>query len=226
MTCGILSPRPRLPDQDDVLAPPRRSTSLTRVLNNREIPHTVAVKIKLKRFGKVREPHYRVIVADSRNKRDGRAIEEIGAYHPKHEPSHITLNSERVQYWLGVGAQPTEPVRAILTATGDWQKFKGLPGAEGNLQVPQTSADKTAAFNAALAEAHGQPSTEATTAKKKAAKQSSAKQSSAKQSSLEDSSESEQGDHESTTQDEPAATVETSGGDTEAAATAETNRES
>lgn len=178
----------------------------------------MAVKIKLKRFGKVREPHYRVIVADSRNKRDGRAIEEIGAYHPKHEPSLISVNSERVQYWLGVGAQPTEPVRAILTATGDWQKFKGLPGAEGNLQVPQTSADKTAAFNAALAEAHGQPSTEATTPKKKATKQSSAKQASTQESSAQGA--------EGTTQDEPAGTAETNGGDAEAASAAETDRES
>ncbi|HLR97133.1 MAG TPA: 30S ribosomal protein S16 [Jiangellaceae bacterium] len=220
MTRGTLSPRPRLSEQDDALAPPRRLTSFTRALNNREIPHTVAVKIKLKRFGKVREPHYRVIVADSRNKRDGRAIEELGAYHPKHEPSHITLNSERVQYWLGVGAQPTEPARAILRATGDWQKFKGLPGAEGNLQVPQTSADKTAAFNAALAEAHGQPSTEATTPpKKKATKQSSAKQASSQDSS-------EQGAQGATTQNEPAGTAETSGGDAEAASAAETDRES
>jgi small subunit ribosomal protein S16 len=102
----------------------------------------VAVKIKLKRLGKIREPYYRVVVADSRTKRDGRAIEEIGKYHPKLEPSLIQIDSERVQYWLSVGAQPTEPVRHLLTITGDWQKFKGLPGAEGTLKVAEDKADK------------------------------------------------------------------------------------
>jgi small subunit ribosomal protein S16 len=102
----------------------------------------VAVKIKLKRLGKIREPYYRVVVADSRTKRDGRAIEEIGKYHPKLEPSLIQIDSERVQYWLSVGAQPTEPVRHLLTITGDWQKFKGLPGAEGTLRVAEEKADK------------------------------------------------------------------------------------
>jgi len=102
----------------------------------------VAVKIKLKRLGKIREPYYRVVVADSRTKRDGRAIEEIGKYHPKLEPSLIQIDSERVQYWLSVGAQPTEPVQHLLTITGDWQKFKGLPGAEGTLKVAEEKADK------------------------------------------------------------------------------------
>ena len=102
----------------------------------------MAVKIKLKRLGKIREPYYRVVVADSRTKRDGRAIEEIGKYHPKLEPSLIQIDSERVQYWLSVGAQPTEPVRHLLTITGDWQKFKGLPGAEGTLKVAEEKADK------------------------------------------------------------------------------------
>jgi len=102
----------------------------------------VAVKIKLKRLGKIREPYYRVVVADSRTKRDGRAIEEIGKYHPKLEPSLIQIDSERVQYWLSVGAQPTDPVRHLLTITGDWQKFKGLPGAEGTLKVAGDKADK------------------------------------------------------------------------------------
>ena len=87
----------------------------------------MAVKIKLKRLGKMRKPHYRIVVADARTKRDGRAIEEIGKYHPKEDPSLIEVDSERAQYWLGVGAQPTEPVAAILKVTGDWQKFKGLP---------------------------------------------------------------------------------------------------
>ena len=102
----------------------------------------MAVKIKLKRLGKIREPYYRVVIADSRTKRDGRAIEEIGKYHPKLEPSLIQIDSERVQYWLSVGAQPTEPVRHLLTITGDWQKFKGLPGAEGTLKVAGDKADK------------------------------------------------------------------------------------
>ena len=95
----------------------------------------MAVKIRLKRLGKIREPYYRIVVADSRTKRDGRAIEEIGKYHPKLEPSLIEIDSERVQYWLSVGAQPTEPVQHLLTITGDWQKFKGLPGTEGTLKT-------------------------------------------------------------------------------------------
>ena len=102
----------------------------------------MAVKIRLKRLGKIREPYYRVVVADSRTKRDGRAIEEIGKYHPKLEPSLIEINSERAQYWLSVGAQPTEQVQHLLTITGDWQKFKGLPGAEGTLRTGETKADK------------------------------------------------------------------------------------
>ncbi|MGD0704606.1 MAG: 30S ribosomal protein S16 [Trebonia sp.] len=102
----------------------------------------MAVKIKLKRLGKIREPYYRIVVADSRTKRDGRAIEEIGKYHPKLEPSLIQIDSERAQYWLSVGAQPTEPVQRLLTITGDWQKFKGLPGAEGTLRTAEPKADK------------------------------------------------------------------------------------
>jgi small subunit ribosomal protein S16 len=112
----------------------------------------VAVKIKLKRMGKIREPYYRIIVADARTKRDGRAIEEIGKYHPKADPSFIEVNSDRAQHWLSVGAQPTDPVRKILEITGDWQKFKGLPGAEGTLRTAATRADKKEAFAAALAE--------------------------------------------------------------------------
>ena len=102
----------------------------------------MAVKIRLKRLGKIREPYYRVVVADSRTKRDGRAIEEIGKYHPKLEPSLIEIDSERAQYWLSVGAQPTEQVQHLLTITGDWQKFKGLPGAEGTLRTGESKADK------------------------------------------------------------------------------------
>lgn len=95
----------------------------------------MAVKIRLKRFGKMRAPYYRIVVMDSRTKRDGRAIEEIGLYHPTEEPSFIKVDSDRAQYWLGVGAQPTEQVAAILKITGDWQKFKGIEGQEGTLKV-------------------------------------------------------------------------------------------
>ena len=95
----------------------------------------MAVKIRLKRFGKMRAPYYRIVVMDSRSKRDGRAIEEIGKYHPTEEPSYIEVDSERAQYWLSVGAQPSEQVAAILKITGDWQKFKGLPGQEGTLKT-------------------------------------------------------------------------------------------
>jgi small subunit ribosomal protein S16 len=102
----------------------------------------VAVKIKLKRMGAIRDPYYRIVVADSRTKRDGRAIEEIGIYHPKEDPSVIQVNSDRVQHWLSVGAQPTEPVQHLLTITGDWQRFKGEPGAEGTLKVAEGKADK------------------------------------------------------------------------------------
>jgi small subunit ribosomal protein S16 len=102
----------------------------------------VAVKIKLKRMGAIRDPYYRIVVADSRTKRDGRAIEEIGKYHPKEDPSVIDVNSDRVQHWLSVGAQPTDPVRRLLTVTGDWQKFKGEPGAEGTLKFSEAKTDK------------------------------------------------------------------------------------
>ena len=128
----------------------------------------MAVKIKLARFGKIRNPQYRISVADARNRRDGRAIEVIGRYHPKEDPSIIEVDSERAQYWLSVGAQPTEPVLQLLKITGDWQKFKGLPGAEGTLRVAEPKPSKLDLFNAALAAADG-PTGEATTAKKKKA---------------------------------------------------------
>jgi small subunit ribosomal protein S16 len=112
----------------------------------------VAVKIKLKRLGKIREPYYRIVVADARTKRDGRAIEEIGRYDPKADPSIIEVDSERAQYWLGVGAQPTDPVRNLLTITGDWQKFKGEPGAEGTLKVAEPKADKKERYEALVKE--------------------------------------------------------------------------
>ena len=109
----------------------------------------MATKIRLKRLGKIRAPYYRIVVADSRTKRDGRVIEEIGKYHPTEEPSLIEISSERAQYWLGVGAQPTEQVAVLLKITGDWQKFKGLPGAEGTLRVKGDKVDATAAIQAA-----------------------------------------------------------------------------
>ena len=112
----------------------------------------MAVKIRLKRLGKIRAPHYRIVVADSRTKRDGRAIEEIGKYQPTQEPSLIEVDSERAQYWLSVGAQPTEQVLALLKITGDWQKYKGLPGQEGTLRVAEPKADKKAVFEAAAKE--------------------------------------------------------------------------
>ena len=112
----------------------------------------MAVKIKLKRLGKIREPYYRIVVADARTKRDGRAIEEIGKYHPKEEPSLIEVNSERAQHWLSVGAQPTDPVRALLKITGDWQKFTGEAGAEGTLRTAKPRADKKERFEAAAKE--------------------------------------------------------------------------
>ena len=130
----------------------------------------MAVKIKLMRLGKIRAPYYRIVVADSRTKRDGRAIETIGKYHPTQEPSLIEVDSERAQYWLGVGAQPTEPVAAILKVTGDWQKFKGLPGAEGTLRVAEARTDKKSVFESAAKESAGEPKDGATTPRKKAAK--------------------------------------------------------
>ena len=129
----------------------------------------MAVKIKLTRLGKIRNPQYRVAVADARNRRDGRAIEVIGRYHPKEDPSPIEIDSERAQYWLSVGAQPTEPVLKLLKVTGDWQKFKGLPGTEGTLKVKEPKPSKLELFNAALAAGDGAPTGEATQLKKRKA---------------------------------------------------------
>lgn len=129
----------------------------------------MATKIKLMRLGKMREPHYRIVVADARTKRDGRAIEAIGEYHPKNDPSVIRVDAERAAYWLGVGAQPTEAVAAILKVTGDWQRFKGEPAPEP-MRLAAPKADKRALFDAALADASGEPAAEATTPRKKAAK--------------------------------------------------------
>jgi small subunit ribosomal protein S16 len=134
----------------------------------------VAVKIRLKRLGKIRVPQYRIVVVDSRKKRDGRVLEEIGKYHPKEEPSFIEVTSDRAQYWLGVGAQPSEAVEAILKVTGDWQKFKGLPGAEGTLKVKEPKRSKLDIFNEALKEVSAESKGSATTTKKKAEKKTDA----------------------------------------------------
>jgi small subunit ribosomal protein S16 len=134
----------------------------------------VAVKIKLARFGKIREPFYRVVVADARTRRSGRAIEAIGLYHPKAEPSVIEIDSERAQYWLGVGAQPTESVMSLLKVTGDWQKFKGLPGAEGTLRPQPEKVDKRARYEAAIAAIGTEDAPAAITPRKRAAKSAEA----------------------------------------------------
>ncbi|MFH8796605.1 30S ribosomal protein S16 [Streptomyces sp. NPDC017941] len=141
----------------------------------------MAVKIKLKRLGKIRSPHYRIVVADSRTRRDGRAIEEIGLYHPVQNPSRIEVDSERAQYWLSVGAQPTEPVLAILKLTGDWQQHKGLPAPAPLLQ-PEPKADHRALFEAVAKDAEGGPKGEAITQKKKADKKDEAPAESAAES--------------------------------------------
>ncbi|EPD64560.1 MULTISPECIES: 30S ribosomal protein S16 [Streptomyces] len=130
----------------------------------------MAVKIKLKRLGKIRSPHYRIVVADSRTRRDGRAIEEIGLYHPVQNPSRIEVNADRVAYWLSVGAQPTEPVLAILKKTGDWQKFKGEPAPAPLLQPAEKAARPS--FEALGGDDEGKG--EAITQKKKAEKKDEA----------------------------------------------------
>ena len=133
----------------------------------------MAVKIRLKRMGKIRAPYYRVVVMDSRTKRDGRAIEEIGKYHPTEEPSLIDIDGERAQYWLAQGAQPTEAVAALLKITGDWQQYKGEPGTEGTLKVKAAKTPKKDLYEAALAAAGKSTSDDgsgATTPKKRTAK--------------------------------------------------------
>ena len=134
----------------------------------------MAVKIRLKRMGKIRQPYYRVVVVDARKKRDGRVIEEIGKYHPKEEPSFIEVVSDRAQYWLGVGAQPSDAVAALLKVTGDWQKFKGLPGTEGTLRTKEPKRDKQELFNEALKDAANEPKGDAVTKKKASAKKMAA----------------------------------------------------
>ncbi len=131
----------------------------------------MAVKIRLKRMGKIRTPFYRIVVADARTKRDGRVIEQIGTYNPKTEPSLINVDSDRALHWLSVGAQPSEPVRALLRKTGDWQRFKGEPAPPPLLEAAP-KRDKTEAFNEALKDAHGDSVTEGATTKKAAKKRS------------------------------------------------------
>ena len=142
----------------------------------------MAVKIRLKRMGKIRAPYYRVVVMDSRTKRDGRAIEEIGKYHPTEEPSLIAIDTDRAQYWLAQGAQPTEAVEALLKVTGDWQRFKGLPGAEGTLKVKATGKTKKELYEAAVAAAGKSADADgsgATTPRKRVAKKVEAAEESA-----------------------------------------------
>jgi small subunit ribosomal protein S16 len=127
------------------------------------------------RFGKIRTPYYRIVVTDSRKARNGLSIEEIGRYVPGQEPSIIQVNSERAQYWLGVGAQPTEAVAALFKVTGDWQKFKGLPGTEGTLKVAAPKPAKSIAYEAAVKAAASEPAEGATTLKKKAQEKLAAK---------------------------------------------------
>jgi small subunit ribosomal protein S16 len=135
----------------------------------------VAVKIKLMRLGKIRTPHYRIVIADSRSARNSKQIEEIGRYSPSTEPSFIEVKSDRAQYWLGVGAQPTEAVEAIFKITGDWQKAHGLPGTEGTLKTIAPKPSKQVAYEAAVKEAQAEPADGATTMKKKAADKLAAK---------------------------------------------------
>jgi len=135
----------------------------------------VSVKIKLMRLGKIRTPHYRIVIADSRSARNSKAIEEIGRYSPASEPSLIEVNSDRVQYWLGVGAQPTEAVTALLKITGDYQKANGQPGTEGTIKPQPVRVDKRVAYEAAVKEAMNEPADGATTLKKKAVERLAAK---------------------------------------------------
>lgn len=135
----------------------------------------MAAKIRLARMGKIRTPHFRIVVADSRSARNSKAIEEIGRYSPAQEPSLIIINSERALYWMGVGATPTPAVEALLKITGDWQKYYDLPGKEGTLKVAPPRPDRRAAFEAAAKEAMNEPKDGATTLKKRAAEKLAAK---------------------------------------------------
>jgi len=135
----------------------------------------LSTKIRLMRMGKIRTPFFRIVVTDSRKARNGLSIEEIGRYVPGQEPSIMEVNSERAQYWLGVGAQPTAAVEAIFKVTGDWQKFKGLPGTEGTLKFATPKPAKSIAYEAAVKQAMDEPKEGATTMKKKAQEKLAAK---------------------------------------------------
>lgn len=147
----------------------------------------MATRIRLKRMGRKFYAFYRVVIADSRKKRDGKVIEQIGIYDPNKQPSLIQIDSERAQYWLGVGAQPSEPVVKLLKITGDWQKFKGLPGAEGTLKTAEdgpdaevrikAADDKAQKLKAAKSEAKAKAEKEAKAAAEAAAKEAEAKSS-------------------------------------------------
>jgi len=142
-------------------------------------------------MGKIRDPRYRVVVVDSRKKRDGRVIEEVGVYQPTENPSYINLVSDRVQYWLGVGAQPSEAVLALMKITGDWQKFKGLEGAEGTLKPQPEKKSKLDLFNEALSEAADGPTAEAITEKKRKAKEEAEAKAAAEVAAAEEAAEKE-----------------------------------
>jgi small subunit ribosomal protein S16 len=135
----------------------------------------LAVKIRLVRLGKIRTPHYRIVVADSRKARNGLKIEEIGRYSPASDPSLIQVDSDRAQHWLKQGAQPTEAVAALLKITGDWQKFKGISGSEGTLKTIPARPEKRTAYEAAVKAAMNEPKDGATTMKKRAAEKLAAK---------------------------------------------------
>ena len=136
---------------------------------------SLATKIRLMRMGKIRTPYFRIVVTDSRKARNGLSIEEIGRYVPGQEPSIIEVNSERALYWLGVGAQPSKAVEALLKVTGDWQKHKGLPGTEGTLKFAAPKPAKSVAYEAAVKAAAAEPAEGATTLKKKAQEKLAAK---------------------------------------------------
>lgn len=159
----------------------------------------MAVKIKLMRLGKMRQPYYRIVVADARTKREGRVIETIGKYHPKENPSFIEVDADRAAYWLGVGAQPTEPVTAILKVTGDWQKFKGEP-APPPMLVAEPKPDRKALFEAAARESV-EAAGAATTPKKKAAPKAKAEEAKAEEPKAEEAAKAE----EPTAEETPAA---------------------
>src|SRR6201990_2363593 len=195
--------------------PPVGAGPPLRIQKRWEKTTVVSVKIKLKPLGKIREPYYRIVVADARTKRDGRAIEEIGKYHPKADPSLIEVNSERVQHGLSVGAQPTDPVRVLLKITGDWQKFTGEPGTEGTLRTAEPRADKKERFEAAAKESQAtkaakegakesKPASKAKPARSSAAKDTAAKDSAAKDTAAKDSDAKDSPAKDSDAKDSPA----------------------